>query len=163
MQVDRCFFPTTRRSLAEGRPPSLSARPYLFWLTIFTFVGARTCPITASRARSTCSGAVTSGARRCAPCARVRQLRFSAGIYVSQHQLKQVLWCSLVEPTPCVPRRSLWQQFSPPRKKTPRLQPGRQWRASRAMPCEGEVAATLRGGGNFCHGNGLGAPQGWFN
>ena len=26
------------------------------------------------------------------------------------------LWCSLVESTPYVPRRSPWQQFSPPRK-----------------------------------------------
>ena len=27
-----------------------------------------------------------------------------------------LLWCSLVEPTPCVPRRSPWQQFWRPRK-----------------------------------------------
>ena len=53
----------------------------------------------------------------------------------------QLLWCSLVEPTACVPRRSPWQQFSPPRKD--RLYPRSEWRAKRVSPYQAEAVAIF--------------------
>ena len=49
----------------------------------------------------------------------------------------QGIFTSVVEVTPCVPRRSLWHHFSPA---------GREWRAKRAMACQAEVMALFAWG-----------------
>ena len=66
------------------------------------------------------------------------------------------MWCSQVEPTTCVPRQSLWQQFSPPCTKCHGV----------ALAGSGALRAQLRArvkswqvlGGceNCCHGDHLG-------
>ena len=59
--------------------------------------------------------------RRCARCAHVTQFCCDAGARELQPIANPssgayyLLWCSLIEPSPCVPRQAPWQQFPPPR------------------------------------------------
>ena len=67
-----------------------------------------------------------------------------------------LLWCSLVEPTPCVPRRSPWRQFSHPCKNC-HLFCLRGSGALRApLPARRMPWHFLRGGESCCHSESLG-------
>ena len=67
-----------------------------------------------------------------------------------------LLWCSLIEPTPCVPRRSLWQQFSPPRKDCHGIRLAGSGTLRAPLPAREKPWQFLRGGENCCHGDRLG-------
>ena len=58
-----------------------------------------------------------------------------------------VLWCSLVKPSPCVPRRTLLRQFVHSQQRLlPRLHPRTQCRAKHAMVQQGHLFATCAWG-----------------
>ena len=59
-----------------------------------------------------------------------------------------ILWCSLVEPTPYVPRRSPWQQFSPPHKNCHRFGLAGSGALRAPLPARGMPWQFLCGGRN---------------
>ena len=72
---------------------------------------------------------------------------------------KTLLWCSLVEPTRCVLRRSPWQQFSPPRKNCQDFSLAGNGAQSAPLPARPKTCQFFngeRGGKNCCHGDHLG-------
>ena len=72
------------------------------------------------------------------------------------HTPLTILWCSLVEPTPCVTRRSPWQQFPPPRKNCHDFSLAWSGARSAPLPARPKPWQFLRGGENRCYGNRLG-------
>ena len=67
-----------------------------------------------------------------------------------------VLWCSLVEPTPCGPRRSPRQHFSPPRKNCHDFGMAGRGALRAPLSARGKSWQLLHGGENCCHGERLG-------
>ena len=87
-------------------------------------------------------------------CLNKMCLKKNASCAITDYRM--LLWCSLVEPTPCVPRRPPWQQFSPPLKNCHGFPLAGSGALRTPLPARLKPWQFLRWGENCCDGDRLG-------